>query len=71
MDPRVCAWPNKERASTAPPLIDKAALPLGATPKYGMKPTGATRPKPPYRRAIYSVAALLAVIGGVAVTWLR
>ncbi|WP_343641901.1 hypothetical protein [Roseateles sp.] len=69
---RLRAAEQRAREHRSTPLIDKAALPLGAPPKYGTKPTGATRPKPPYRRALYSVVALLAVIGGAAaVTFLR
>ena len=69
---RLRAAEQRAREHRSTPLIDKAALPLGAPPKYGTKPTGATRPKPPSRRALYSVVALLAVIGGAAaVTFLR
>ena len=68
---RLRAAEQRAREHRSTPLIDKAALPRGAPPKYGMKPTGATRPKPPYRRAVYSIVALLAVIGGAAVTLWR
>ena len=47
-------------------LIDKGELPLGAAPRYGMKPTGATRPKPPFRRTLYAVIGLVVVAGGAA-----
>lgn len=68
---RLRAAEQRARDGRSTPLIDKEALPLGATPKYGMKPTGATRPKPPYRRVLYGAVALLAAVGGAAFTYLK
>ncbi|WP_141100904.1 hypothetical protein [Roseateles aquatilis] len=62
---------QRARDGRTSPLIDKNSLPLGEPPKYGMKPTAATRPRPPYRLALFSVVALLAAVGGAALTFLK
>ncbi|WP_343632079.1 hypothetical protein [Roseateles sp.] len=68
---RLRAAEQRARDHRSTPLIDKGELPLGAAPRYGMKPTGATRPKPPFRRTLYAVIGLVVVAGGAALTYLR